>query len=158
MKNFKFAKIPSYFSMRHKHDKTNFSGVVAKSEFTLIQDDKIKGFINGNYTDLTLDDNGKFAGTIGERTVNMILTASGSIAILSGVFEDEPVDIKIRRGWLSTSIKGKGIDLELEYGVFSLSENDDYEGEYRANADLIPFIISIVQSIADEEELYFAAA
>jgi hypothetical protein len=142
--------------MKHRNKKTSFSGVVADCEFDLIQDDKIKGFINGNYTELTADD--KFIGTIGDKTVDINVTAKGSIAILSGTFKDEPVDIKIRRGWLATTIKGRGIDLELDNGVFSLSEDKDYIGEYKANKDLIPFILSVVESISEEEEQYFAAA
>ncbi|MDR1168771.1 MAG: hypothetical protein LBK53_07810 [Heliobacteriaceae bacterium] len=159
-----FAGQPSRYRLRHRRKQTTLNGSVAGSRFDLVQHynlfkpDVIEGKINNEEVNLTLDKESRFEGTIGSTPVNIILTAKGATAILAGVFEGATIDVKVKRGLLSTSIKGRNINLKLNSGTFSLSESKNYKGTYAHNPDLIPFIISIVESIVFEENLFYLAA
>jgi hypothetical protein len=159
-----FAGKEGCYELRNRRKQTTLCGVVAgvgfhlAQHYNLFKPDVIQGIINGKQVNLTLDKESRFYGSIGEAIVNMTLTAKKTTATLKGSFGGQMVDIKIKRGWLSTSIKGENIRLRLNSGTFSLSNSTDYKGLFDANPELIPFIISIVESIVNEENLFYIAA
>ncbi|MDR1167412.1 MAG: hypothetical protein LBK53_00785 [Heliobacteriaceae bacterium] len=144
--------------------KTRLKGSAAGVKFNLIQKhslfraDKIYGVIDGKIVSMIFDKENRFEGTIGSETVNMVFSVKGTTAFLTGTFESRPVNIKVKRGWLSTSIKDKNINLVSKSGTLSWDESNEFEGTFEANKDLIPFLMCIIQSITDEENSGYMAA